>query len=76
MTRRMSKSDVRDFQRRWKLVNEREIAELRLSSANTRWRQFNALLNLARQLKWDSTLAAGESEVRNRWARLRKAHGG
>lgn len=76
VSRRMSKTEAHEFLRRWRLVNAQEIAELRASSVETRWRQFNTLLHWARRMKWTSALSAGETEVRERWARLRKAFRG
>ena len=61
---------------RWQRVNAREEEELRSTSLEVKWQQFNTLLAWARQFGWEAALAEGEAEVRQRWARLRKAHRG
>ena len=76
MTRPLTKSDARAFLERWRRVNEREEDELRSTSLEVRWQQFNALLHWARQFGWGPALAEGEAEVRERWARLRRASRG
>ena len=76
MSRPITKAEARAFRDRWRRVNEREAEELRSTSLETRWRQFNTLLNWARQFGWDAALAEGESEVRRRWAKLRRANRG
>lgn len=76
MSRPITKAEARAFRDRWRRVNEREIEELRSASLETRWRQFNTLLNWARRPGWDAALAEGESEVRRRWAKLRRANRG
>jgi hypothetical protein len=73
MTRRLTKAEARAFRRRWRRVNAHEEQELRSSSCEVRWRQFNTLLAWAHQFGWAAALGEGEAEVRQRWARLRKA---
>jgi hypothetical protein len=76
MTRRISKAEARAFRERWKLVNDREVAELRSTPLDVKLQQFNVLLAWAHELGWTAVLSEGELEVRARWARLRKAHRG
>ncbi len=76
MTRPLTKAEAKAFRERWRRVNAREVEELRSTSLETRWRQFNALLNWARQFGWTDALAEGESEMRERWAKLHRAHRG
>ena len=73
MAPRLSKTAAQAFRKRWKLVNEREVEELRSTTADMKLQQFNTLLAWARQLGWSEALNEGEWEVRERWARLRKA---
>ena len=73
MTRRLTRTEARAYRDRWRRVQEREIEELRDMSLNVRWRQFNTLLGWVRWLNLASALAEGETEVRERWARLRRA---
>jgi hypothetical protein len=44
------------------------------TSLEVKWQQFNTLLRWAHDFGWTEALSEGESEVRERWARLRKAH--
>lgn len=74
MTRSLTKSEARAF-RRWQRANARE-EELRSTSLEVRWRQFNTLLGWAHQFGWTAVLGEGEDEVRMRWARLRKEYRG
>jgi len=76
MTPRLTKAEARAFRRRWQLVNAREEEELRSTSLEVRWRQFNTLLGWAEQFGWATDLSEGEDEVRQRWARLRRGFRG
>ncbi len=73
MTCRLTKTEARAFRERWQRVNAREEEELRATSLEVKWQQFNTLLGWAHQLGWAAALGEGEAEVRQRWARLRKA---
>jgi hypothetical protein len=76
MPRPLTKAEARAFRERWRLVNAREEEELRTTSLEVRWQQFNTLLHWARRFEWDTELAEGEAEVRARWVRLRRASRG
>lgn len=76
MTRPLTKAEARAFRRRWQRANAREEEELRSTSLEVKWRQFNTLLGWAHQLGWTAALGEGEAEVRKRWARLRKGYRG
>jgi O-methyltransferase involved in polyketide biosynthesis len=69
----MTKAQARAWRKRWKLVNAREMQELRSTSPEIRLQQFNNLLAWAQQLGWTEELRRGEADVRERWIRLRKA---
>jgi hypothetical protein len=71
---RLTKAQARAFRERWRRVNEREIVELRSTPMEVRLQQFNTLLAWAHQFGWTAVLGEGVAEVRERWARLRKAH--
>ena len=73
MAHRLTKAEARAFKNRWRRVNAREADELRRTPIDVKWQQFNALFGWAHAFGWTAALAEGESEVRNRWARLRKA---
>jgi hypothetical protein len=72
MTRPLTKAEARAFRDRWQRVNAREEAELRCTNPEVKWQQFNTLLRWAHQLGWAAALGEGETDVRQRWARLRK----
>jgi hypothetical protein len=74
MARRITKAEARAFRERWQRVNAREEEELRSTSLEVRWQQFNTLLCWAHQFGWTEALREGEEEVRERWVRLRKAY--
>ncbi len=69
----LSKAQARAFRQRWQKVNAREEQELRSISIDVKWQQFNTLLAWAHQFGWADALGEGEAEVRQRWARLRRA---
>ncbi len=71
----LDKAAARAFVERWRLVNEAEIDELRQTPVEVKLQQLAALMDSVRQLGWDVDLAAEEQMVRERWNRLRKAHG-
>jgi hypothetical protein len=73
MTRSLTKAEARAFRARWQRVNAREEEELRSTSMEVKWQQFNTLLAWAHRLGWADALGEGEAEVRQRWAQLRKA---
>jgi hypothetical protein len=67
--------DARQYLERWKLVEEREILELRNTSMEIKARQLSLMAsrNLFRE---DPDRERGVREVQARWAQLRKALGG
>lgn len=69
----LTKAEARAFRKRWQLVNAREEEELRSTPLEVKWRQFITMLGWARQFGWQHDLEEGVAEVRERWARLRKA---
>jgi hypothetical protein len=72
----ISKDEARAFRERWRLINEREMAEVNSASLDLKWQQFNTLLAWSRELGWTEERRKGEAEVRERWMRLRKAYRG
>lgn len=76
MPRNLTQAEARAFRERWRLVNEHEIEELRTTDLETRWRQLNTLFAWGRQMGWGEALTEGDAAVRQRWARIRKAHRG
>ena len=76
LSRALSKSDALAFRERWNRVNAYEVEELQFTPLDVKLQQFNTLLAWAHEFGWAEKLREGESEVRARWARLRKAHRG
>ena len=74
MTYRITKAEARAFRDHWRRVNAREEKELRSTSLEVKRQQFNTLMRWAHQLGWVEALGEGEADVRQRWARLRKAY--
>jgi hypothetical protein len=72
----LTKAQAQAFRKRWQRVNAREVEELRSTGVDVKWRQFLTLLGWSRRPEWAAALAEGETEVRQRWARLRKAYRG
>lgn len=69
----LTRNEARRFRERWQLADAREVEEMRTTSIDVKWRQFNTLLRWAHALGWTEALAADDEKVRARWMRLRKA---
>jgi hypothetical protein len=72
----LTNAQARAYRDRWQRVNAVELEEMRSTDIELRWRQFNTLLAWGRRPEWAAVLEEGEAEVRQRWARLRKAERG
>ncbi len=70
----MTKAQGLAFRERWRLAYARAEEELRDASIALRWKQFNSLMRMGRQLGWTEQLANGVDVVRQRWAKIREAH--
>lgn len=68
---RISTEEAAAFRARWRAVTGVLQSELRALPVETKLKQLNALLLLARQLDWANT--DDDAEVRERWNRLRSA---
>jgi hypothetical protein len=68
--------DARRYLERWKLVEEREITELRETSVEIKAKQLSALMASRNLFREDPERERGVRQVQARWARLRKALGG
>ena len=62
--------------KRWELVKEVELAELRRTSPDTKLRQLSALMASRDVFAVDSERESGTQLVRDRWVRLWQALGG
>jgi hypothetical protein len=69
-------AEAQAYFKRWDLVKEIELAELRRSSMETKLRQLSALMESRSLFGVDSERESGMQLVRDRWARLWQALGG
>lgn len=65
--------DALRYLERWKLVEEREIAELRNTPIEVKARQVGVLMASRDLFREDPDRERGVREVRARWVRIRKA---
>ncbi len=63
---------AKQFRDRWQAVAAIEDQEQRAASVSLRWKQLNAIWQLARGLGIQSEPDETESVVRERWARLKR----
>jgi putative transcriptional regulator len=70
---RLTRREAQAFKRRWEAVNAAERQELAATPVARKFHQLAALMNSAAALGWTEVLAAEESQVRDRWIRLRRA---
>jgi hypothetical protein len=68
----MNREEARQYQARWRLVNERTARETREASPATKLEQLALMYEAAQALGWTERLRAGEEDVRERWRRLRE----
>jgi hypothetical protein len=64
--------DPKQYRERWKAVEEIERQELRASTAQENWRQFNALLRRSIRLRIRRGDDDGENQVFLRWAEIKR----
>jgi hypothetical protein len=69
-------AEAQAYVKRWDLVKDIEIAELRRTSMDTKLRQLSALMASRSLFGVDSERENGIRLVRERWARLWQALGG
>jgi hypothetical protein len=68
----MNSQLAKEFRERWQAVAAVEILENRTTSLDVRWRQMNAVLNLAIGLRLSLTDTDRQEEiVRQRWIKLK-----
>jgi hypothetical protein len=68
--------DALAYFKRWELVKEMEVAELRRTSMDTKFRQLSALMASRGLFGIDPDRESGVQRVRDHWARLWQALGG
>ena len=75
MKNRITSAEAKSFRERWKAVNAAEREELINTPVMHKLLQLAALMASVKPMGWTEALATEESEVRDRWSRLRKALG-
>jgi len=71
----MTRKEVRDWRRRWKLMNELELKELRTTPPEVCLQQLESMYASIDVLGCRAALEQGESAVRARWIRLKDKYG-
>ena len=69
-------AEARAYFKRWELVKEEEVAELRRTSMDTKFRQLSALMASRGLFGADPARERGVQLARERWARLWQASRG
>jgi len=69
-------AEARAYCKRWELVREMEVAELRRTSVDAKFRQLSALMASRGIFGVDPERERGMQLVRDRWTRLWQALGG
>jgi putative transcriptional regulator len=73
-TGHMSRGEAQAFKRRWEIVNMAEKDELAATPLVHKFHQLAALMTSAGILGWTGNRETEAAQVRDRWARLRKAY--
>ena len=69
----VDKKLVREYRERYRIVAEVELQEQKTATIGERWRQLNALWNLANELGVRST-PDDVNTVRRRWVKIMEQH--
>ena len=72
--KQLTKEEADAFKKRWEVVNTAEIEELRRTPISKKMQQLASLMLSVKELDWHKALSEGESELRERWNRLRMAY--
>lgn len=71
----LTPKDAEDYRARWDLANRREIAELRTTSIEQKFRQLCALVASRHAFPLDPNREKLNAEVAARWCRIRAYYG-
>jgi hypothetical protein len=69
-----TRSAYKFYRERWKAVEEVERQELRASTVQTNWRQFNSILRRSIRVGMVRGDDDGKMDVFARWAELKRKH--
>lgn len=72
MNEPLTREAVRAYVERWKLVNDRELEELRKLSAQQKLEQLVGLFEFGRALGLQPDPPESDQVIRSRWNRLRR----
>lgn len=68
----ITRADARAYAERWKRVESLQRRELLAISPTEKFQQLCELMEWARAFGWETSLAAEEQQVRERWILLRR----
>jgi hypothetical protein len=71
----VTRQEIEAWRRRWQLMNELELEELRSTPPEECLRQLEAMYASVDVLGCRAALEEGEAEVRGRWIRLKDRYG-
>ena len=72
MDKTVTKTELEEYRARWKIVNEFQAMERQTVTVEQRWRKFNSIIQMARQLGIKKAENKDELEaVRQRWKKLK-----
>lgn len=72
----MTKEEAILFKQRWQLVNDHVNEEVRRMPVSVKLQQLAVMFAAGQSLGWADKQREGETEVRERWVRLKeRAHG-
>lgn len=74
MKNHITKKEAMAFKMRWEIVNEAERQELRETPPSKKLKQLSVLMGWVKDFKWDNAMKAEESEVRERWIKLKRLY--
>jgi hypothetical protein len=70
----MTREEAIQYKARYEAVNAFEIEELRSMSLEQKLEQTSALMDSVEQMGWSQAMADEETQVRERWLRLKRAY--
>ncbi len=71
----MNRDDLLAYKRRWQLVEEREIEELRAATPEHKMRQLAALMASVDAMGWRKSLEEDDLRIWKTWQKLRERLG-
>ena len=74
MEKGITKSEARDFKKRWEAVNSIERKELQETPLLKKLQKLAVLMASVKPLGWFEALAEDEEGVRERWKRLKRPY--